>query len=450
MSGLHTELFNLYLRGRSLLEGNPRFYLMKDLDREQWLEPEQLDPLRLKRLQALIGQALKHSRYYQEKLRGIIADPREISDLSQLAKLPLLKRADIQDNYDGIFCPGRPGVYRDMTGGSTGVPVHFCHDGFYKSYSDACEMFYLTWLGLKRGDRTAILWGAERDFSDLSLRDTVNIKYMERIRYLNAFNVTEAILERFLEDLEKFDPEFIYGYASSLHMAARYILKTGRYTIRPRAIKSSAEMLYEHQRRDIQEAFEAPVYNFYGSREINNLAAECPSLDGLHVFASGRIIEIVDDAGQPLPPGQVGLLAITDLTNLSFPFIRYITGDMGSIKTGRCSCGRGYPLLENITGRQYDIVVLNGNNIYGHFFTSLIFKNPDVRQFQVVQEGPDKVTIKVVIPKRTLDTEYIHRHINEHVGANVDVNFEFVDDIPPLKSGKYRFIVNDMVKSLRD
>lgn len=450
MSGLHSELFNTYLRARSLLEGNPRFYLLKDLMCEQWMEPERLDVLRLKRLRALVGQALKYSRYYQNKFNGFIDDPRDIIDLSQLSRLPLLKRSDIQDNYDGIFCPGRPGVYKDMTGGSTGVPVHFCHDGFYKAYSDACEMFYLTWLGLKRGDRTAILWGAERDFPDLSFRDKINIKYMERIRYLNAFNVTEAILDRFLADLEKFRPEFIYGYASTLHMAARHILKTGRFTIRPKALKSSAEMLYDYQRRDIQEAFAAPVYNFYGSREVNNLAAECPSLEGLHIFASGRIIEIVDETGHPLPPGQVGLLAITDLTNLSFPFIRYITGDMGTLKTGRCSCGRGYPLLESITGRQYDIVVLNGNNIYGHFFTSLIFKNPDVRQFQVIQDDVNKVTIKVVIPKRTLDTEYIHRRINEQAGANVDVNFDFVDDIPVLSSGKFRFIVNDTVKGIKD
>jgi len=97
-----------------------------------------------------------------------------------------------------------------------------------------------------------------------------------------------------------------------------------------------------------------------------------------------------------------------------------------------------------------NIVVLNGNNIYGHFFTSLIFKNPDVRQFQVVQENENKVTIKVVIPKRTLDTEMIRKRVNEQAGTKVDVNFEFVDDIPVLSSGKFRFIVNDTVKSLRD
>ncbi len=450
MSSIHTELFNTYLRARSLLEGNPRFYILKDLMKEQWLDPGELDVIRLNRLQSLIGQALKYSRYYQSKLHGLLDNPQDISDISQLSKLPLLKREDIQDNYDGIFCPGRPGVYKDMTGGSTGVPVHFCHDGFYKSYSDACDMFYLTWLGLKRGDPTAILWGAERDFPDLSIRDTINIKYMERIRYLNAFNVTEAILDNFLRELQSFNPAFIYGYSSSLHMAARYILKTGKYRIKPTAVKSSAEMLYDYQRHDIQEAFGAPVYNFYGSREINNLAAECPRFEGLHVLASGRIIEIVDENGRPLPPGEVGLIAITDLTNLSFPFIRYITGDTARLKTERCSCGRTYPMLDEITGRQYDIVVLNGNNIYGHFFTSLIFKNPDVRQFQVVQENENKVTIKVVIPKRTLDTEMIRKRVNEQAGTKVDVNFEFVDDIPVLSSGKFRFIVNDTVKSLRD
>ena len=81
-------------------------------------------------------------------------------------------------------------------------------------------------------------------------------------------------------------------------MFAQFVLQRPHLKIRPLAIRATAEVLTPEARDTVERAFQSRVYNFYGSREINNLAAECPSGEGLHVNALGRYIEIVDEVRQ--------------------------------------------------------------------------------------------------------------------------------------------------------
>ena len=205
-------------------------------------------------------------------------------------------------------------------------------------------------------------------------------------------------------------------------------------------------MLYENQRREIEKAFGCNVYNFYGSREINNLAAECPAGEGLHIMASGRIIEITDNSGRPLPAGEVGNIVVTDLTNFSFPFIRYMTGDMAAMSSRSCSCGRSYPLLEKLVGRSSDIIRVNNKSIHGEYFTHLFYGMPRVKQFQVVQEDANVLVVRIVSREGRFDTADLLSSIKKQTGENVSVTFEFVDEIKPLKSGKFRFTINNYQK----
>lgn len=443
MSGWYRKTYGSWLRMRSRMKGERRYDIHREIQPEQWLDPEALERLQIARLQKVLIHALRESAYYRERLAGILDDGKDIDTLHDLEKLPLLKREDLQRDHQRILCLGQPGLYEDASGGSTGNPVICYHDNAYKDFAGALEMIFMSWIDVARGDKTGVFWGADRDFREWSFKERLFLK-TERVRLLNAFHVTEETLDAFLRDLESFKPRYIYGYASSLNLAAEYLNHTKKYTIRPQAVKSSAEMLYESQRAEIEKAFGTGVYNFYGSREINNLAAECPSHEGLHVMASGRIIEIVDENGKRLPDGEVGYLAVTDLTNFSFPFIRYLIGDMGSKKTSRCSCGRGYPLLAGLTGRSSDILTVNGKLIHGEYFTHLFYGRPEVKQFQVVQEKEDYLVIKIVSAGGDVDTRAMVGAIHDKVGHNVIVEIKQVDHIPPLKSGKYRFTINKL------
>lgn len=95
----------------------------------------------------------------------------------------------------------------------------------------------------------------------------------------------------------------------------------------------------------IARVFDCPVANEYGARDAGILAYTCPS-GGIHITAENCIIEVLDPVTyEPVPNGQSGVLAITDLTNYVQPRLRYMLGDMGTLSTEECCCGRRLPLV---------------------------------------------------------------------------------------------------------
>ncbi len=440
MSRLYSHFFTALLKLKAKIKNNSQYEYYEIFAKEQWLPQKKLEKIQLERLNKLIAHAITKSNYYREKLENIKNKTHGLSSLEELATLPLLKRSDLQSNYKEILAPIDDTLYADSSGGSTGNPVNFFHDNNYKMFGQGLHLLFLSWLNIQEGDKTIVFWGADRDFGSMSLKEKIYRK-LERIKSLNSFNVDMASLDSFLGETEKFKPSYIVGYASSLEQAAKRINETKEYNIRPRAIRSAAEMLYSHQREEIEKAFKAKVCNFYGSREINNLAAECDEHNGLHIFSSGRIIEIVDDHGNCLPDGETGRIIVTDLSNFSFPFIRYEIGDIGAINNEPCSCGRSYPLLNEISGRASDILTFGGKYIHGEFFTHLFYGQTSVKQFQVVQESENLLRIKIKTDNKEIDLSAFFLPIKEKIGESVEIKIEIVDEIPTLKSGKFRFTV---------
>ena len=116
---------------------------------------------------------------------------------------------------------------------------------------------------------------------------------------------------------------------------------------------------------------------------------------------------------------------------------------MGTLKSEPCSCGISYPLLANLAGRSSDIIIFNGVHIHGEYFTHLFYSQPLVKQFQVVQEDANLLVIKIVARSEQFDTEPIVKKIVEKVGQGVHIEVKFVEQIEPLKSGKFRFTINN-------
>lgn len=194
----------------------------------------------------------------------------------------------------------------------------------------------------------------------------------------------------------------------------------------------------------IIRGFEAPVFETYGSREFMLMGAECDRHDGMHLTFEQLLLEVVDDDGQPLADGAEGNVVVTDLYNYGMPFVRYLNGDRAVAGFGRCSCGRGLPTLRQVVGRQLDIVATpDGRRVPGEFFPHLLKDFAVVRRFQVVQERPDAVLLRLVLagsPGAALDD--IRTQVAAVLGTSVTLEVEVVDDIPLSRSGKLQVVVN--------
>jgi len=438
---LYNHLYKAIFRLKDLKDGTGIFSHLGRIKREQFLPSDEIIKLQSARLRNLLIQAQNHSPYYKSLFRKYKINITSSFDVSHLVRLPLLQREHLQNNKDRILCDNVRNPVLNSSGGSTGHPVSFYQDDRYRIHSQVNNFLFLSWMGIRPGDKTAVFWGADRDFKDLSRYDRLMFR-INRVKQLNSFSMTEQLIEQFLEEINRFQPRYIYGYASSLYLVARYISQTRPLRFTPAAVRSSAEMLYDFQREEIERAFQSRVYNFYGSREVNNIAAECSAHEGLHIFASTRIVEIVDDDGMPVLDGIPGNVVVTDLTNYAFPFIRYVTGDIATRKAAPCSCGRGYPLLEKIQGRSADMIVINGKYIHGEFFTHLFYGRPEIVQFQLIQENERKLRLLIVSREKEPILEDILEAIQQKVGSGVSVEVELSDNIPPEPSGKHRFTIS--------
>ena len=180
------------------------------------------------------------------------------------------------------------------------------------------------------------------------------------------------------------------------------------------------------------------------------IGAECPAHNGLHLTAEQLVVEVLDDEGTPVPEGVEGDVVITDLTNFGMPFIRYRNGDRAIAAAGTCSCGRHLPRLARVTGRRLDVLTTpEGRQLPGEFFPHILKEFGAVQRFQVVQEEPHVITVRLVAPAWSdADAIRLRREVSAVAGGALEVRVEQVDDIPLTGAGKLKVVVNRLAERM--
>ncbi|CCO24406.1 phenylacetate--CoA ligase family protein [Maridesulfovibrio hydrothermalis] len=159
----------------------------------------------------------------------------------------------------------------------------------------------------------------------------------------------------------------------------------------------AAERLPESLRNEVEEAFDMKVRQGYGTADLGCIAYECLELGGMHV-SSRCYVEICDpETGNPLPPGETGEVVVTPYT-LSYPLIRFATGDLSRMVDTPCDCGRTSPKLAGILGRVDDTAKVKGQFIYPAQAAEVVKDFPQIKKFQIVitnESGRDRLTIRL-------------------------------------------------------
>jgi phenylacetate-CoA ligase len=332
------------------------------------------------------------------------------------------------------------------------VPVTLIQDKDFHARQDALQLLCSAWTGAQVGEPQVALWGAEREV----LQGTIEPKYrlanaITNRTLLNAYQMSNAHMRQYIEVLNTTRPKLIIAYVQAIYELARFAAREGLALQPQRAIIATAGTLYPFMRATIEAAFRCPVYDRYGSREVGDIACECPAHQGLHVLPWGAYVEVVDEAGRPVPAGTEGRLLVTCLYNEAMPLVRYDIGDRGALvpdDAPPCACGRGGQRLARITGRTTDMFVTkDGTLIEGTYFRPYYDDQMYewVWKFQVIQERVDCIRyliVKTDVPCPEADLERIRTYAQAALGADCVVHFEFVDEIPLLASGKYRYAIS--------
>jgi phenylacetate-CoA ligase len=132
-----------------------------------------------------------------------------------------------------------------------------------------------------------------------------------------------------------------------------------------RIIYVTAETLTAELRQQIEERWNARVYDNYGSVEAAASTYECECRCGWHISEDAYIFEVVNsETGEPVPPGEDGVLVVTSLFREASPFFRYRVGDIVSIEEAPCACGRTFRRMSAVKGRADEMLKLRGITVY--------------------------------------------------------------------------------------
>jgi phenylacetate-CoA ligase len=263
---------------------------------------------------------------------------------------------------------------------------------------------------------------------------------------LNAFEMSVANMDAYLEAIQAFRPKCIYGYASSVALlAARAAERKLRLQLPElRVVCTTGEPLYEHQRALIEQVFGVPAANEFGSRDIGFTAHESPQRQIL-LMSESIILEVLDRAGRPVPPGELGEAVMTGLCSDAQPFIRYRTGDMVRLSADGCRAGRGLHVLSEVLGRTTDFVVRSDGTIMHALSVIYVLRGVEgIAEFRFVQHTVNDVEVLVVPGPGWSDVSrsQVTAGLAARLGAGVRVDVRQVDAIPAEASGKHRYVVS--------
>jgi len=444
--GLYTSfvssvLFPLHER----LKHHNSVALRREMEDVQWWPAERIAALQLQRLQAFLQDVGTHVPYYQTLFKKHGFDPASVQSVADLQRLPFLTKPLIRANTDALKHPHAQGLARFNTGGSSGEPLIFFIGNKRVSHDVAAKWRATRWWGMDIGDPEIVVWGSP---IELTKQDRIKAwrDKLLRTQLLPAFEMSEARLDDFVATIRTTRPRMLFGYPSALTLIAQHAQAKGiaMDNLGIQVAFVTSERLYDDQRQTIARLFGCKVANGYGGRDAGFIAHECPA-GHMHITADDIVVEIVDAQGNVQPNGTAGEIVTTHLATNDFPFIRYRTGDIGVLGTLACPCGRGLPLLQDIQGRSTDFVTAaDGTVMHGLALIYILRDLPGVRFFKVIQESRTFTRVLVVTDGAFApgSVEKIITGFQQRLGAQVQVEVNLVDQIPPEKSGKFRYIVS--------
>ncbi|MBN2081004.1 phenylacetate--CoA ligase family protein [bacterium] len=377
--------------------GNPRVRQGYQWTRQGWrLSRRDLEARALKRLAGLV-QGFEVS--------GLLAgaEARCLSKLDSLAGLaahPVLTRARAVELFERMRAhyAGRDDLVVKGTGGWSGEPVHHYRDRRVDDYGYGMLLAMQDVLGWRPGQTCHCLWSNPHELGVDYGKPGGFRQQLKMVQLHGRYSPGPAEFEEFLAAVRADPGCSVYGFPNLLLQCANYMRDRGIVLERGivAAAWGTAEALHKHLPARFEAQFNVPLRDFYGSREMASIAAECES--GRRHVNSRYLVEVVDPATlEPVPAGTSGSLLLTDLFNHVTPFIRYQLGDFGSLDWCECECGRSGYYLPDLIGRPPDLITLkSGHRFTPHFFSTVTMSYPAIHSFQTIRHGLEEFELRYV------------------------------------------------------
>ncbi|MBN2393603.1 MAG: hypothetical protein JXR84_22920 [Anaerolineae bacterium] len=411
---------------------------------ERWLTlpGEQIKTKQLKNLRERWREATEHIPYY----RNLVARGDAPATLESIAMfrqtVPILTRETLIAQRDQ-FQRDIPPHHELMTAGSTGNPLRF---GNWKDEAIA-HTGVNQWVGrLHNGmapdDKVFMLWGHSHLLGTGIQGRLKNLKrktqdWLLGYRRVDAYHVEPARAIAYLDDLRRFRPRIVIGYACALDMMARHNLNAGRSAddLGIKLCIACAEMFPQPDSREVlQRFFGSPVVMEYGGVDFGVCAYERVDTTGYRVFWWSHLLEVEGDSAE-------GPLLVTNLTERYLPLFRYRNGDAcerANVDTSGVLQG-----FAAIKGRVNDTLEMPDGRVIHSVGLFHCIHQESVWSIQLAV-GDDGMRLRLATDKMT---EAMESRIRSRLGdlhpALADCPIDVVTDVATNRAGKRRWIVDE-------
>ena len=383
--------------------------------------------LQEKKLQEVLAYVNEHSAFYKQLFKEHNINVSAIKTLSDLTKLPTTCKDDLQRDNDAFRCvPKSAIVDYASTSGTLGTPVTFGltdNDLNRLAYNEAIS---LACAGIKKGDVVQLMTTIDRRFM-------AGLAYFLGVRQLGAsiVRVGAGIPELQWDSIRLYEPTYLIAVPSFLLKMIAYAEKNG-IDYEASSVKGVVCIGESLRNQDFSNTLLAEkiaekwkgikLYSTYASTEMSTTFTECEYQQGGHHHPELIITEVLDDAGNRVGENESGELTITTLGVEAMPLVRFRTGDIVTIHTGTCACGRNTARVSPVLGRKQQMIKYKGTTLYPPVLMDLLTNFEEIENYIIEISTNSILTDEILIRIGTrTPTEALKERISNHFRAKIRV-----------------------------
>ena len=383
--------------------------------------------LQEKKLQEVLAYVNEHSTFYKRLFKEHNINVSAIKTLSDLTKLPTTCKDDLQRDNDAFRCvPKSAIVDYASTSGTLGTPVTFGltdNDLNRLAYNEAIS---LACAGIKKGDVVQLMTTIDRRFM-------AGLAYFLGVRQLGAsiVRVGAGIPELQWDSIRLYEPTYLIAVPSFLLKMIAYAEKNG-IDYEASSVKGVVCIGESLRNQDFSNTLLAEkiaekwkgikLYSTYASTEMSTTFTECEYQQGGHHHPELIITEVLDDAGNRVGENESGELTITTLGVEAMPLVRFRTGDIVTMHTGTCACGRNTARVSPVLGRKQQMIKYKGTTLYPPVLMDLLTNFEEIENYIIEISTNNILTDEILIRIGTrTPTEALKERISNHFRAKIRV-----------------------------
>lgn len=423
------------------------------LIKSQFWSEDQIKAYQNQMFLGIVKEAFLNVPYYQKLSKSLQCDFRDFKSIEDIRLLPILEKNQIKGNEIQFVNQKvkKNKLLVGSTSGTTGTPLKLFYSQSSFSNRWAFELRLRNWASLQNIYHPRRIQFTGRDLIPIKNKKNTFWRYnlASNTLHCSSSHVNAETAIHYAKAITAFAPEFVDGYPSAISVLSKICLEKGYLLPKVKAIRVSAETLFNEDRSIIEKAFDSKVYNQYGSSESSCFCSE-NEFGEMLVHPEFGLFEVLSTENNKDGLEDFGEVITTSFMNPNMPFLRYRIGDL--VKPGKgvsSEYGKNFQRLDSVLGRLDDILFIPGRGYVGRL--DPVFKGiTGIFESQIILESPNLLVLKIVpdsnysnkIEKKLID------NLKQKVGNELEIKTVFCEKIERGPNGKFITVVDKTKKNV--